>query len=347
MDDQINIKAAVTNPYQIYMRDDLQDTGSIPSGARTASMSPDIIPRQRLLDDPNELITTDWDRDMGQPLVEGITNYIYVRGASRDNVGAGNEVVGRVNLYSVPSCLFMTPNRWTQIPEPGDDVTFTATGNDQHLLGSAPFRWTPPNRNVHYCLVAQVQTNAEPNNIPAGFPNNGAFINWVVDDPAIAWRNLSIEENRTGTVSQSQSFGNLDNYPVSVMFLVTAKGFENGTTITLGSQSPCLGAPINEERVVNNPNYSVVNMNTVAPRSDGVLDVFVTPPEGGNVPVGATLTIQYIQFGEAGGALSHDLQSDALLKRHSQPLSAYGLADEDGGQGLHGTRLGEVTIEYK
>ncbi|WP_262692587.1 hypothetical protein [Kordiimonas aestuarii] len=346
MYDQMNTGSVVNN-YQLYMRDDFDDDGSIPSGARTASCSPDIVPRVELMRDPPELISPyGWDQDYGEPLVEGIPNYIYVRGASRDNIGTAGPVVGQVNLFSVPSCLFMTPDRWDPVDTSGESVTLTSTANEQHLLGSEPFIWTPPERDIHYCLVSQITTEAEPNSIPDSFANNGAFIDWVINDPAIAWRNLVIQENTTETTSYAQTFGNIDNHTIQVMFTVQCIGFDYGSQVQIMSQSSCLGSMIDINRTINSSPYDILVADTVTAVSDGVLGVFVTPPQGLSIPAGAKVHIQYLQVAYAGAPLSKEPESNDLLMRHAKPFEAFGFATKLDNAPTHAVRLGEVTITY-
>lgn len=338
----------ITNNYPIYMRDDLQDTGTIPSGAASACKSPDIVPYGIRIDqNPENLIYgPEWGQVIDYPLTAQQRNYIYVRGHSREFTNARWPVKGHVSLYYVPSCLFMTPNVWKQNLI-GDGVTFYAENSDQRLLGSEPFTWTPPTSNIHYCLVARVATPDMPNPIPDSFANNGEFIQWVVNDPAVAWHNLIVDTNRTGSRSYDLSFGNDDNHSINVVFAVKAKNFPIGSKIIVQSDSAILGhRPMYEERTVEDGELELFIRNTVAssPDDQGLLTVLVVP--NGEIPRNAKLEIQYF-VQEIEERYSADDASHELLAPYAKTFKEHGLGGDPDYLDSPAVLLGEVTVDYQ
>jgi len=99
----------------VYIRDNLQDTGVEPLVGGGLSISPDVNPYQQLLVDPQGTLGTpaaEAQDNLFQTVKFGQTNYIYLRLQNRGNAAA----VTDVDLYySVPTTL-PTPASWTLIP---------------------------------------------------------------------------------------------------------------------------------------------------------------------------------------------------------------------------------------
>lgn len=338
--------------YQIFMRDNLTDDGSVPSQAAPAANSPDIIPRKSLMANPEELIQDpDWGKYMDQALDEGRPNFIYVRGKSFDNVGSQTPVQGNVTLYVAEPSLFLQPENWQEVPTTGGTVTFQATGNDQRLLGSEPFMWTPPNFS-HHCMIARVSTNRAPNPLPTSFPSLGAFYQWVVNDPAVAWKNLRIVSSGNDNVVQQLHFANIDTTEIKGLFTIVSTDYPVGTVVRVQSQSECLEDPIDRAFEVVEVAGQIQQISgavycKVKGNSSGVL-VVTTIPGDTPIPTGATLeTTYHVAQEHSSGVLSQDAESEALLRPHARPLSDFGTFTDVDDLSVPAVPLGQYNIEYQ
>lgn len=189
------LKEATATPYNdIYMRATLTDEGNIP---RSGSMchSPDIIPNgQDSLPEFQQYLKDTWGMDLDKPLTSGFYNYIYVRGKNLANKAQNGEIF----LYYSPASLLLWPHTWKnniiKTSKGNNNVNVSANTVNDIVVGDDAFLWdTPGNpKDDHYCLVSRVVTSDNPNNLPDGMESLGDFGEWVANNPAIGWRNVTI-----------------------------------------------------------------------------------------------------------------------------------------------------------
>jgi hypothetical protein len=282
----------------IYVRDGLDDNGNIPYTGAFASNSPDVIPQQQTTQ-PLSWFSSTWTQNPGLNINAGVNNYVYVRGK---NLSTANSS-GSVYLYCTPSTLLLNINYWSNNPiSTGSSFNSTLVdlNNNPQIaanaicVGQSPFLLNVPvPQGFHYCLVTRVVTPSNPNPIPVAFSNTGAFVNWVVQNPNVAWRNITVVPPTSNAVSQSQYFANIDPTAENYWFLVQGTNFPNLSTVLIqGITAGCIfsttgvfGAPGGDQ------NYAT--QQQVPASFSGVVNVTVTPPAGQSIPSGATLEIQY------------------------------------------------------
>jgi hypothetical protein len=333
----------------IYVRDALNDIGNIPYTGRTACLSPDIIPQQS--QQALAWFTSTWAQDPGLDVVAGVNNYVYVRGKNLATT-AGS---GTVYLYCTPSSLLLNVSYWSNNPIStgmAPYATLVDVNNNTSIaagaicVGNTPFllNQTVP-QGFHYCLVTRVVTSTHPNPIPVGFANSSQFINWVVDNPNVAWRNITVVPSTNNAISQSQNYENLDAASESYWFVAQGMNFPDASKVVL--ESVTAGNTFITSGYFNPPPgpQTVLSQQTIPGKFKGVVNVTVTPPAGQTIPSGATLQILYYR--------QTQMRDLADLRKHEVPMHAlpfhpHALADALGSQDIPTVvRLGECNIQVE
>jgi hypothetical protein len=334
----------------IYARDGLTDSGNIPYTGATACYSPDIIPQQQT-QQPLAWFTSNWGSDPGLNINAGTNNYIYVRGKNLKSTATS----GNVFLYCTPSSLLLDVSYWSNNPVQtgaGSSAPLVDVNNNAQIavgaicVGNTPFLL---NQNVpqgfHYCLVTRVVTPDHPNPIPVRFSSTGQFVNWVVNNPNVAWRNVNVVASTTGAVSQSQYYENLDAAGYTYWFVAQGTNFPNSSVVVIESvtagntfkASGLFGAPPGPQ--------TYMTQQTVPAGFKGVVNVTVTPPAGQTIPSGATLSIQYFRQTQMG--------DEDLLRQHEVRADTVGFHPRALADALEGAavpavvQLGECNIQVK
>lgn len=334
----------------IYVRDALDDVGNIPYPGRTACYSPDIIPQQQT-QQPLPWFTSTWAVDNGMNVIANVNNYVYVRGKNLKTSATS----GTVYLYCTPSSLLLNVSYWTNNPistGSGTSAPLVDVNNNTQIaagaicVGKTPFllNQTVP-QGFHYCLITRVVTPDHLNPIPTSFANTSQFINWVVDNPNVAWRNINVVAPTNGAVSQSQSYENLDAAAETYWIVAQGTNFPNQSQVVI--QGITAGNTFSSTSYFGPPPgpQSVLTSQTVPASFKGTANVTVTPPQGQAIPAGATLAIQYYrqtQMRDLPDLLKHAVPAHAL------PFHPEALAKLIGDRDIPSVvRLGECNILVK
>jgi serine protease len=177
----------------VYMRDNVGDTGAVPSTG-PISASPDVILRPLAVPDPNaafgEGSGTENSALLGYEADAGNDNFIYVRMRNR---GAANADGVAPTVYWSPVATLLTPNLWTLI---GTAAPLDVPAGDT-LVVADPVVW--PASEVpapgHYCMVAILDHARDPAPpLPPGPPNFDwdAFRNFIRAHNNATWRNFNV-----------------------------------------------------------------------------------------------------------------------------------------------------------
>ncbi|MFC1613978.1 C1 family peptidase [Gemmatimonadota bacterium] len=175
----------------IYMRDSMNDSGTIPV-QNVTSCSPDIIPYGTLpATNPQTLFKQNWNSDVGQPVSVNTGNYLYVRGK---NLHQGAQD-GTISLYYTENTLLSWPKYWKPIllESKQDKTKVHAAAVGDIVVGEDPFFWTPapPSPGQHYCLISAVETAEHPNPVPQ-INTTIDYVKFLSEHPETAWRNLNL-----------------------------------------------------------------------------------------------------------------------------------------------------------
>ena len=182
----------------LFMRANLADVGQVP-GVGNACTSPDIIPFGSLpyAGDPSSFFTSNYGSDVGQNVLSGQQNYVYVRGK---NLASAADA-GQVFLYWSKASLLNWPSIWSanslQTEQRATNVEIAAAKGGQVAVGQAPFVWSPAAiGDDHYCLISRVVTADHPNPVPADGTIDD-FTSYVLGNRGVGWRNVTLVRGDT------------------------------------------------------------------------------------------------------------------------------------------------------
>jgi hypothetical protein len=182
----------------LFMRANLSDVGQVP-GVGNACTSPDIIPFGSLpySGDPNTFFAGNYTSDVGQNVLAGEQNYIYVRAK---NLASAADT-GQVWLYWSKASLLNWPSVWSgnalKTEQGSTSVEISAAQDGQVAVGQAPFVWSPAQiSDDHYCMISRVVTANNPNPVP----DDGTiddFTKYVLNNRGVGWRNVTLVRGDT------------------------------------------------------------------------------------------------------------------------------------------------------
>lgn len=183
--------AALDVPADIYLRDNLLDTGAEPNPGGVLFRSPDIHNFQERLANPQAVLGHPKARmknDLFETIEVGQDNYVYVRLQNRGSRSAG----ARVDVYWTPQTTFASPKNWNLLG------TLEATGvvaGDLTVLG--PLVWSKSDipRTGHYCFIAVVDAKNEPKPDRDGIKTLDDFHALVRQSNKVAWKNFAVEDH--------------------------------------------------------------------------------------------------------------------------------------------------------
>jgi len=180
----------------LFMRDNFGDDGTQPTPDAYVSGSPDILPYGQ------GTLSTSWlqnPTNYGPPLVDvplqnNRINNIYVR--SKNNYNGATS--GKIYLHYAPANLLVNVSRWRTNVIPNNNgqlyANVSAAAVNQIAAGDQPFNFNPSTSlGSHFCLLARVSTQLNPNPLPASdFTSWQAFVNWVRNNAWVAWHNVNV-----------------------------------------------------------------------------------------------------------------------------------------------------------
>ncbi|UUX51059.1 hypothetical protein NUH88_05045 [Nisaea acidiphila] len=338
-----------TFPYQgVLVRDSFADNGTEAS-MDCVYRSPDIIPYGDDLLSLQDAISS-YGSDIGKGLSTGAhsVNNIYVRSK---NLNSANQSA-TVELYYARASLLNAPTiggTWQSI--------LSGTGN-QKINFAVPATPTPsttippqgiaateqafalndlaaPPTGDHFCLMAIVYDPGFEITIPSSWASNSAFANWVAQNPAVGWRNISYYTNTTNAFSGTYQFGNLNASKETFEFILSCDGpyLPIGTTVNIS----CTDAkfPISMSQTVASVPTSGTQYMTFIPEQDmpanftGALTVEIVPGTETPIPSGLSVHFNYYQVPDASIELDVQMTktvsfADHTGAEHSQSLVALG-----------------------
>jgi serine protease len=184
----------------LYMRDFVGDSGDPHVGA--VSMSPDIIVRKTAVVDPQASFGAGSGNEnsavLSDPVELGQDNFVYVRALNRGGSAATNV---QATIYWAPVASLVTPNLWTLI---GKTNAFTLPSGNQLVVSDAVV-W--PKAKIpaagHFCFVALIGSDQEPQLEPADFKNWDTFLRFVRENNNVTWRNFNVVDNEPDAADPS------------------------------------------------------------------------------------------------------------------------------------------------
>lgn len=194
MDSVKNAFTAVGIGPDIYIRDNLNDSGITPS-AGTLYMSPDIIVRNEPVANPDMDLQDMNDANLSQDVEAGQDNYVYLRLQNRGSV-SGNTLV-RV-YWSEPSS-FSSPANWHLI-----DSLPVNTIEPSSVRIAGPITW-PANQLPplgHFCLVAELDDPLDPAPDKSLITTGQMYNKFISRSNNFAWKNINVVDMIPGGAIQ-------------------------------------------------------------------------------------------------------------------------------------------------
>ena len=173
----------------VYIRDNVGDTGDVHTGAISAS--PDIILLPAAVVNPQaafgEGSGTENDAGLGFEATAGQDNVLYARMRNRGGAPAVNVAT---QIFWSPAATLVTPDLWT----PVGTVTVPNVPMGDILTVSGALTW--PQAQIpgpgHYCFVALAGTVGDPAPAPADFVDFNNFRNFIRNNNNVTWRNFNV-----------------------------------------------------------------------------------------------------------------------------------------------------------
>jgi hypothetical protein len=303
----------------IYIRDNFGDQGTIPSPGNPCQ-SPDIIPFQNGTMTPAQLVSTYAGPDQGKSVLTGAPNNVYFRAK---NIGTATSS-GSGSLYYAKASLLLLPVQWIQATTASGQSAATlidqnaspTIGQQTICFGNPPFLVQgPPAVNDHYCMIGVVNTPTHPITIPSSFQSNAAFAQWVQNNPAVGWRNISVVPAGSSNFTRSFVFGSTDPQSDRFYFRVIGRNFATGTPVT--AQCTDAQCPINVSLTLPQPDpdgNQIAGFEAPVPANfSGTLTVNATSQTP--FPTTVTFSIQYYKIPTGRDPLEKEVSRTIRLPR--------------------------------
>lgn len=328
----------------LFVRDDLADTGQIPSTAGTASYSPDVLVwGTDTIPDPQKYLSDNYGKTWYKNVVYGEQNYIYCRAK---NLFPGSQT-GQLYLRYANSGLFCNVDSWrnniigTAIPE--QNYLKLAAQRNQVVCGDSAFLWNPPTppNGAHYCLIAQIVTEEHPNPLPERFTSFEQYVRWVVDNPAISWRNIQIVDAASPPQYQENFYiENVENNEAEVLVMTTGFNLPANTTLSMVCAAIGPEPPIDRSTLTTGGTRpaQVAQSSYLPPSFAGWVTATVHLPEGQSWGAGMRVLVEAY-------AISRESDSE-YFRSLAVPLSSI-LLDPHAAKASANTavRLGRYTVQ--
>jgi hypothetical protein len=176
----------------IYVRDNIDDNGSRYAGMISAS--PDVITKPFAVMNPDTAFGagsgTENTRDLGNSILAGLDNYIYVRVKNKGLTPMNNV---QVQVYYSEVGTLITPDRWNLI---GNTTIPVVPAGDILTVTPNPIVWPAAEipASGHYCYVCLIGCTEDPMPDPIllSLADWDDFNNMIRDNNNITWRNFNV-----------------------------------------------------------------------------------------------------------------------------------------------------------
>lgn len=325
----------------LFIRDTLDDTGQIPSGTASASYSPDVIVwGNELIPDPDVFLVQNYNTTWYKDIVVGETNYIYCRAKNLYTLPQ----TGSLYLYYAPGGVMSDIAVWRKnqlsTAIPGQNyLKLNARRPGEVVVGDTAFEWKPKVAG-HFCFVAQITTARNPNPLPPSFSSTQQYVKWVLDNPAVAWRNVTVVNNASPPQFQQQyAFQNLDDFEREYIFVMSSQNLPFDSTMSMACAALAPQPPINIEQTTGRRStWSLTQTSFLPAKFSAELTATVLLPPG--AVWGGNMVVGIESF-----AITQDQDSE-YLKSFARPVAEWGITDSKLlASGAFAIRLGRYTVQ--
>jgi len=179
----------------LYMRDNLADSGDTPSAGGLAQ-SPDIFVLQTQYSQPQAQAYYGTGSEFENAVLPGTVdgtqnNYVYVRVKNQGPVDASDV---NVTVYFADGSTLPRPDEWTKVNDADHTVTIASVPSGEDLTCSQGVEWTNYPYTGHYCFIGAVDHPDDQAPSLDGVGDLG-FSNFIRDHNNITWRNFNVVSN--------------------------------------------------------------------------------------------------------------------------------------------------------
>ncbi|VAW41942.1 Microbial collagenase [hydrothermal vent metagenome] len=174
----------------IYLRDNIGDTGAVPYTG-SISASPDIIVRPSLVANPQlefgQGSGTENSNSLGYEVEEGQDNYIYARMKNRGGIDANNVTT---TIYWSEVSTLVTPDMWNLV---GTTLPVNVPQGDTIVVAD-PITWSSGDipATGHYCFVGIIDHPSDPAPPLPGPTDWNGFRGFIRNHNNVTWRNFNV-----------------------------------------------------------------------------------------------------------------------------------------------------------
>lgn len=188
--------AVLDVPADIYLRDNLEDTGAEPTPGGGLSMSPDIHHYRDSLTNPQATLgspTAKNRNDLFETIEKGQNNYIYVRLQNRGSASAETEI----DVYWTRPSTLPAPGNWQLI---GTINALEVPPGELTVAG--PLIWPASEipETGHYCFIAVLGTADDPKPNIENVETLEEFYELIRRNNNVAWKNFDVEDQFAGSM---------------------------------------------------------------------------------------------------------------------------------------------------
>lgn len=172
----------------IFVRDNLQDTGLQPTIGGGISRSPDICHYRNELADPQATLGSEAAEsrdDLFENIEFGQPNYIYVRMQNR-GLESGD---ADIDLYWTRPSTLPTPASWNPI-----DTLHSSPVSVGEFKVVGPAEWNTIPAVGHYCFIAVISNTKDPSPDVSSIVSVDDFYKFVRQNNNVCWKNFDIED---------------------------------------------------------------------------------------------------------------------------------------------------------
>jgi len=177
----------------LFVRDNLADTGTEPYAGLYLWASPDIINKQSLVVNPAVAFANLADDALWENVEFGQDNHVYVRVQNRGTANGD----ATVNVYFSAATTFGTPGSWIHI---GAAAVSAIAPGTMKIAGPITFQSAMIPTPGHYCMIAVINDALDPAPDFTLITSVGDYLNYVRNTNNIAYRNMDVVDLVHGVI---------------------------------------------------------------------------------------------------------------------------------------------------
>jgi murein tripeptide amidase MpaA len=188
--------AVLDVPADVYVRDNLQDTGAEPTPDGGLSMSPDIHHYRDTLTDPQATLGSQAAKnrnDLFETIEKGQNNFIYVRLQNRGSISATTEI----DVYWTRPSTLPVPGSWELI---GTLNSPALPPGELTVVGPLTWPLSDIPESGHYCFISVFGSENDPKPDIDAVHTIDDFYRFIRENNNVAWKNFDVQDQFSGSM---------------------------------------------------------------------------------------------------------------------------------------------------